>query len=151
MENTNHLKRYKNPKIIGPGIWFMGHLLAEDAVSSRNLDDFNSAYMFFLKLRDKFPCKKCKDHIEIYFNKNPIQKYAPTNTKKHDPDGLAKWFYGLHENANTFTGNKSEKYEDVQNFFAGLEFCEDECTEQDVHDEGITRVSTIPSPPRTVS
>lgn len=160
---TSRLRRFKDPKIIGPGVWWMGHQSCADAVKSGTYEDYVDAYKTLHKIRTKFPCGTCVAHIEEYCSHKPLEFYKPDPTKAHDAKGLALWFYELHNNANRFTGNESEDYENVETFFETEEgFCEEDCGEAvskgdgppapvPTHEEVFPGIVRLPSKPAPIS
>jgi hypothetical protein len=134
---TSRLARYKNRRVIGPGTWYVGHLVCEQAVESGTLSDFQVAYGVIDTLRHRFACLNCRHHIEEYCRAYPPEIFRPVvNTagitqRQHDSSGLALWFYGLHQAANRSANNPGEAYEDVINFFRGDEVCSTECEEEE--------------------
>lgn len=135
----SRLARYKDPRVIGPGVWYSLHLLAEEAVKTGNLRDFNLAYLYTVKIKDNFACITCRNNIQAYDKENPLENFKPLfdadgkMTKKQDSQGLALWIYDLHRNANTHAeqhlgpGKKkhNEDYGDVMRFFRNDGVCEE--------------------------
>ena len=123
-QTKTRLFRYKDPKIVGPGVWWVGHMLCETAVLDNTVNSFILAYKFIVAIKENFPCIMCRDHIHEY-----CEKYDPSNfkplydaegnlTEKHDAEGLALWFYNLHNSANEHSKSQgTEDYDDVVKFF----------------------------------
>ena len=132
---ASELKRYVNPKVIGPGVWYSLHFLSQDAAVTKNINDFNLAYIYFDRIRNGFPCLKCRDHIAEFCQVDPPEKFKPEIdpngkiVRQPDFEGFALWIYTLHSAANRNSGSKSEeKYTDVINFFRNkAEVCDSDC------------------------
>jgi hypothetical protein len=110
-----HTSPYSNPAIIGPGVWWSGHMLTEGAVVSQDPEDYKLAYGYIMALRQKFTCLTCLQHTEAFCKTYPLEQLAPS--AKPDYQGLATWFYKLHANTNTIIGKHNLPYEDVQTLF----------------------------------
>ena len=135
MSKVSRLKRYKNPKIIGPGVWWAGHQACEDAVVAADVASFEFAFRYITMLRAKFACLDCRNHIEAFCLASNPEIYRPTYdangkiVKPHDAQGLASWFHALHSVADREAGVPTEDYGDVMTFFrtdAGV--CPEDCT-----------------------
>lgn len=109
----SRLERYKKAKIIGPGVWYAGHLLCELAADTKDEEDFMIAYGYIKRIKLHFICKICRSHINEFALKNDAARFL----EKKDAEGLANWWYDLHNNANEHAGNPKEPREDVKKFF----------------------------------
>jgi hypothetical protein len=150
-QTPTRLARYKNPKIVGPGVWYSMHLLAETAAESGNVNDFNLAYLFIKSISDNFPCMICRNHMNEYAKVNPLEKFKsvvnPDGTKtSSDANGLAVWVYELHNNAtrNTQSNHQPEDYGGVMRFFRSSDgVCDEDCG-NDEHDEDLQSLEKAP-------
>lgn len=100
-------KSIHNPAYIGPGIWYILHIIALDS-------DITSDYEFFIKLLRKvvanIGCSSCKKHATGYIqrnNPNKINKQYPPSyylNKFHNTVNvrLGKPIYTLKESLNHF-------------------------------------------------
>ena len=96
MSESNKL--ITNPKIIGPGAWFTIHLMAKNATTKELKDAF---IVFMELLREYFPCKKCRKHINEYLNKNPIRDFYNIKDNKGNDIGMFKYTWLFHNTVNT--------------------------------------------------
>jgi len=149
MSKVSRLKRYKNPKIIGPGVWWAGHQACEDAVVDGDIQSFEFAFRYVTMVKTKFGCLECRRHIEAFWSASNPEIYRPIYdaqgklTRAHDAQGLASWFYALHSNANRHAKTSTEDYTDVMAFFrsdAGI--CPEDCTKD--HDESDLDLTSQP-------
>lgn len=107
---------------IGPGIWFSLHSLCMAAVDEKNK---SIAYAYITFIKERFPCKQCRDHFTEYCLKDP-----PANSEKLK-DGLFGWSVRCHNNANILTKKEEVSYEDVYALYSKFkegEVCETVCT-----------------------
>lgn len=127
----SRLERYSNPRVIGPGVWWLIHALCGKAVKTGEKEDFIMAYLLIKFIRDNFPCKNCREHIQIFCEKNPIENFKYGEEKEYDSKGLFHWSYLLHSNANSYTGKENEDYDDVLQYFLEDNVCQD-CGEDEI-------------------
>ena len=113
----SQLKRFNDPAVIGPGVWWSGHMLCEGAVVSQDWKDYEIAYAYIQKIRQKFTCLSCRHHIEAYCVTDPLERFAPLANILPNFQGLALWFHGLHSNADKFADKANEDYDNVKEFF----------------------------------
>lgn len=151
MSMKKGLSRYKNPKIVGAGIWYCIHMLVENAVNSRDPNDFNLAYKYIVTIRDNFPCLVCKRHIEMFCEAHPLEDFKARYSdgkmvEEPKYEYLSKWAYDLHAQANQITNSKyNESYDDVVDFFRSNEACvEDDCGNNDDESEEDNEVNDTP-------
>jgi len=114
--NTNTLN-LKKPEYIGPGVWWSLHTLAADATTPEKRA-FLMNYIEIIKT--KFTCDKCRNHFILFCNTNDISMIK-TN------EGLFKWTYDCHENANIYAGNKRVDYNTVHKSYYTSDFCSMDC------------------------
>jgi hypothetical protein len=121
----SQLTRYQKAKIIGPGVWYVGHHLCEKAAKTKDPKIFDLAYGFIEEMRYEFICKVCRSHINDFALKDNPARFVETK----DAEGLATWWYNLHNNANQHAGNSvTESREDVKKFFQSEEgACDLDC------------------------
>jgi hypothetical protein len=130
----SRLSRYKNRLIIGPGVWYLCHLLAEKAaLDPDSKEKFDAAYVALDTLRENFICLECRKHMEEFCIKTKPEQFLKTSSGKHDSIGFARWVFDLHEGANQHAKKSSEKYEDVSFFFRSSDtFCSSSCEDHDL-------------------
>lgn len=85
-------KDNSNPKYIGPGYWSFIHTQAVYATTDETIDQFIN---IMEHIKDTFPCKQCKIHIEKYFKKHPIEFYRNGNEMD-----MFRWAWEFHNAVN---------------------------------------------------
>lgn len=86
-----------DPKIVGPGIWFVIHNKAVHAVTAEKKVKFID---FITELAETFPCTICKEHMTKYIKNHPISSF--TNIIDNGRDiGMFKWTWIFHNSVNT--------------------------------------------------
>lgn len=114
------MSNLKDPKVIGPGIWWSLHTIAADA----NTPEKKLLFLNYLKIiKDKFPCLECKNHLNEFINKN-----NPNSSQYSDLKGLFKWSWECHNNANLVSGKKLFLYSDAEKLYYSPEFCTTSCS-----------------------
>ena len=98
--------KYKNPKIIGPGIWHCIRAMAIKAVSSRRKGEFAR---FANLICDTFPCDTCKSHFRKFINDNPIEE-------RFSDENLLSWYHDLLNSVNRRLGKREYTYEETLYF-----------------------------------
>ena len=121
-QKNQNTKNLRDPKIIGPGIWWFLHNKASLAKTKEQkkafLDDINL-------LRQTFPCLECRTHLDDYAKKNPPEKYININK------GLFIWTWNCHNNANSITNKSQFPYDDAEKLYFSPEVCESFCSNTD--------------------
>ena len=109
-----------NIKIIGPGIWFFIHSLA---LSSTSIDDQNFFKIIIYKIINGLPCKRCKNHGLIFWEKNPIENYYNITDKEKGKIGLFKWSWEFHEAANKGLKKKGLSFDKAYQLYKNMPLC----------------------------
>ena len=135
----SRIERYKKAKIIGPGTWYVGHLLCEKAAESKDPKDFDLAYGFIQKIKMYFVCGKCRSHLNEYAMSNNPERFLDIK----DAEGLADWWFDAHNNANQIINNPSEDRQAIKNFFRTSEgSCDLNCDTEEVENVNIIKISS---------
>ena len=98
-----------DPKVIGPGVWFTIHRTAKRATNESGKKCFVE---LMNDLAEKFPCPKCRNHIQKYLSENPIKNYWNLRRKNlqtgqggnADADeeiGMFTWAWNFHNAVNS--------------------------------------------------
>ena len=131
-----------DPKLIGPGIWFIIHLTARKAVD----EPTKRAFLELMKsLAQKFPCEKCRTHINEYLAKNPIEHYWNGKNPSGEENGLFTWSWNFHNTVNTRLGKVYVDYDTAWNMYGdGITICTSNCGDSAGHNDHVP-VSTSQS------
>lgn len=106
-------EEYKNPKKIGPGLWFLIH---SAAWRSKKREDKIFFCKLIYQLAEDIRCSKCQSHFKEYLKKNPPELcYAIKDNDKYP--WLFKWTFEFHNSVNERTGKKKLEFEELINFF----------------------------------
>lgn len=140
-ESDTRINRYKDPKVIGPGVHYSIHSLVEEAVlqalnTVENPDvavyaerSFMLAVGYIDHTQRTFACHRCRAHIQEFVASRPLEKIVAKYAT--NPVGAAQelsiWAYDLHNNANRYAGRPSENYDDMAEFFRSGEVCNEDC------------------------
>src|SRR5438132_6466659 len=103
-----------NPKIIGPGTWYMLHSQTAEANSNEDMLDCIKTIDRIKKL---FPCLKCRKHFNEFCEKDPPQRHI------RDKEDLFKWTWRAHRNANELAGSSSITYEEAKKLYFNPDVC----------------------------
>lgn len=87
----------------GPGCWDSLHLMSAKAHNNNSRKDA-VVYLVDIFCTD-FCCKKCQKHFREFRREHPIEDYI------NKEDGLFKWCWKAHNNANRLTGKPLFSYE----------------------------------------
>ena len=87
-----------DPKYIGPGVWYNIHLKAYEASDDKTIEEFID-YMYLLAM--KFPCHKCRSHINKYIEDHPFEDLQNLRNKEGRKIGMFKWSWLFHNAVNT--------------------------------------------------
>ncbi len=86
-----------DPKIIGPGIWFIIHHKASKAITLETKLEF---IQFIKELSIEFPCVVCSEHMIEYIKNHPFDSFMDITVDDRDI-GMFKWSWIFHNNVNT--------------------------------------------------
>lgn len=127
-ENTQKIdvSDFSNDKI-GRGVWHSWHRTGFKATSR---SDVIVIYAFILLYVNNMICKICNDHAKEYISKTDYIVEILENHKLTDSEVIEEfniWLYNFHRHANMNAGKSSPSYEEVANFYLGLEVCHEGC------------------------
>lgn len=104
---------------IGPGAWYMIHMLAANSKTRQQIDGF--VEMIDLISRHFF-CPRCREHFHHNYRMFPPPR---SNTD----DELFIWTVEMHNRVNTVNGKTPVSYRDALNFYvAGGSSCNGDCS-----------------------
>lgn len=140
-----------DPKIIGPGIWFIIHSTGKKAINDETKRQFIDLMNM---LRKEFPCEKCRGHIDEYMTKNPIEEYYNLKGDNDEEIGMFKWSWMFHNAVNTRIGKPYVDWETAYNMFSdsGIMVCSRDCGEPDLNtnDQAVSSARDIINKARDV-
>lgn len=109
MSNNRILDNLENRDLIGPGVWFMLHIIGLHANSNKTLRD---AYPEIINvLREKFPCEECRQHFNKMSDALRIDDFLK---QEH---GAFNWSYVAHKTVNERLGKITPEYAAAMKFF----------------------------------
>lgn len=106
------LVRLTDPKVIGPGIWWMLHSSAE-----HNPTFFERLWDMLLNY---FPCEECREEINRYERREEVCQFGRSN--------YPQYVWNLHDEINIKLGKTSPGVDIVIDFFRKNEACKVGCT-----------------------
>lgn len=121
-----HVNVFGDPKIVGPGVWWVIHSLAKQAIDPKSITRFIDFMNF---LRDNFSCKNCRKHIQEYMKLHPFNDFIglEDNGRKI---GMFKWAWLFHNAVNTRIGKPYVEWETAFDmFYNEIEICSLNCEE----------------------
>lgn len=128
-----------DPTIIGPGIWFVIHRTARDAVNGETINEFIS---LMNRLRYSFPCQKCRRHIDEYMSTHPFEPFFNLTDREGIKIGMFKWSWLFHNAVNTRLGKPYVDFETALRLFPedvteiSAAVCTKGCGEESESDNG---------------
>lgn len=99
-------------RLVGPGVWFMIHKAAAEAVNGDSKTFFLETLKFVLT---NYPCENCKVHLENYIEKNSLQKYINSGGVE-----LLRYTWLLHNTVNKRLRKPQITFEKVKNYYIGV-------------------------------
>jgi hypothetical protein len=117
-----------DPKVIGPGTWYVTHLKAYEAINNKKIDEFiDHMYM----LAEKFACKKCRKHINTYIEDHPFEDLINLTNEEGRKIGMFKWAWLFHNAVNTRIGKPYVDWETAWEMYSNDDFgvCSKNCDE----------------------
>lgn len=133
-----------DPKLIGPGVWFTIHRTAKRATNESSKKCFVE---LMNDLAEKFPCPKCRNHIQQYLAENPIKAFWDLKRKNmQKPDvssvsgvgedaneeiGMFTWAWNFHNAVNSRLDKPYVDFDTAWNLYtdSGISVCTKGCGE----------------------
>ena len=140
-------KIISNPKYIGPGVWFIIHLKAYNAITPSSKKEFIE-FMELLKI--KFPCKKCRKHITKYLNENPIINYWNIYDNYGNDVGMFQYTWMFHNAVNMRLNKPHMDWKTAWNLYSniGNGICNKHCNEDNLNETFIDNSYILDLPPK---
>lgn len=127
-----------DPKVVGPGVWWLIHTYARDSIDEQKVNKFIEFMNF---LRENFACKNCRKHINQYMTLHPFDDLKQLKNQEGRLIGMFKWAWLFHNAVNTRIGKSYIEWETAVNmFYHDTEVCSKNCEEADTPSEKITEL-----------
>ena len=97
-----------NPKIWGPALWFVLHIISFNYPVSPNKNDKRNYFIFLKSLENILPCKSCRDNLKEHFKNIDMNIFDNRDT-------FSQYIYKLHNIVNsTLDKEKYSSYKSVK-------------------------------------
>ena len=116
--------KLSDPKLVGPGIWWLIHNKAKDAITDGLIEEFIALMNY---LADKFPCLACRKHIREYINTHPFNDLRNLVDSDGEKNGMFKWSWLFHNAVNTRINKPYVDWETAVGMFYNSEICNENC------------------------
>ena len=134
---TDDINRFTDPTAVGPGVWWLVHTKAKDAIDDRTIKEFME---FMLFLRENFSCKNCRKHIKAYIETHAFKDLLGLRNENGERIGMFKWAWMFHNAVNARIHKPYVEWETAVDMFYNddIEVCSTKCDE--AGDEGQNNV-----------
>lgn len=106
---TKDLGKLSDRDYIGPGVWFMLHLIAAHADSSKELKE---SYPYIVELlAQTFPCEECRGHFNKMIANFPAENFSAMR------NGYFSWSYKAHSLVNQRLKKETPDYQETLAWF----------------------------------
>jgi hypothetical protein len=106
-----------DPNKIGPGSWFLLHLMAKYATTPV----LKEAFIYNLDLlRTNFTCAKCRQHINQYLDEHPIRNYYYLKDNQGNDIGMFRYMWEFHNVVNLRLNKPHVSWQEAINNFTNL-------------------------------
>lgn len=116
-----------DPKISGPGLWFLIHTCAKEAKT----EDKKMRFVDLIDTLARFhPCSsQCRPHIQEHLRKHPIKNFWSIKDEKGVDVGLFLWSFNFHNEVNARLGKKQLDWQTAYHMYANDDLfpCTSEC------------------------
>ena len=129
-------KSITNVKYIGPGVWTTIHLLAANIESSVDRKMFEG---FMEGLRAKFPCEKCRTHMNEYMKAYPVGK----TFRSSNLESTFEWTVDFHNAVNRRLRKPAMSMDEARSLYIGEDSV---CTTGHCADDGHDEISILSNP-----
>lgn len=110
MEDYRLLHRLSDRDLIGPGVWFMLHLIAAHDDKNEHLE---KAFPEIIDLLKKFfPCEECRVHF------NDLNSKIDVDTFANEQYSHFKWSYIAHKTVNERLSKETPSFEGALKYFS---------------------------------
>lgn len=99
-----------NPRIWGPNVWYVIHLMAANYVPSK--ESAMAFRSFISSLSSLLPCDMCKIHLGENLRKVPL-----TSEVLRTNEALLKWTYDFHNAVNIMLKKVSPPYDVIRAYY----------------------------------
>lgn len=106
-----------NIDIVGAGIWFELHL---EAIKCNNAERKRRFIAKITEMRETFFCDKCRQHLDLFCRKFPIQKRLIVYDKEGNDVSFFRWTWLLHNHVNYRLGKDIICFEDALETFKNI-------------------------------
>ena len=139
----DHVNRFSDPTVVGPGTWWITHMKAKDAINDEKINEFIDHMNFLAK---NFSCKNCRKHINQYMETHPFEDLKNLRNDDGELIGMFKWTWLFHNAVNTRIHKPYVEWETaVEMFYEETEICSKNCEE--AGEEEHENIQTLASEP----
>ena len=133
-------ERNKDPKVIGPGVWWMLHTLA---INNCNTIEEKVAFVNIINtISYKFPCENCRKHLQDFIKIDPPEAWAVSTDKN-----LFQWTWKAHNNANRNKNVPDFPYEEALRLYTINSDCKNTaCTKQETEAKKNNTINYVSRP-----
>ena len=125
------MKNLSDPTVVGPGVWWLIHVKAKEAISEQTIDEFIDLMYF---LAQHFSCKKCRTHILNYIQTHPFSDLINLTDKSGHKIGMFKWSWMFHNAVNIRLNKPNLNWENaVEMFYGESSVCNSDCDESNIY------------------
>lgn len=116
-----------DPKVVGPGVWYVIHLKAKESINNDKIDEFID---FMETLSYKFGCSNCRKHIQAYIKDHPFEDLRNIQNSDDEKIGMFKWAWLFHNAVNTRLNKPYVEWDTAWEMYdEGIEVCSKQCDE----------------------
>lgn len=121
--------KFTDPKVFGPGVWFLIHTCAKESIT----EDKKRFFVSLLQLIERnLGCEKCKLHMSEYMKNNPINPYWNLINEKKEQIGMFNWSWKFHNSVNSKLSRPILDWETAYSmYYETPSICSKGCDESD--------------------
>ena len=112
---TEITKFPSDPKIFGPGVWFVIHSSAHDAIDEKSITDFLA---FIRKIVTILPCGDCRNHATEYVNTHNPNDFIDLVNESGKKIGMFKYTWMFHNAVNERLGKRIIDFETAYHMYS---------------------------------
>ena len=108
-----------NPKIWGPALWFVLHIISFNYPVNPSKNDKKNYFIFLKSLENILPCKSCRDNLKDHLKNIDMNIFDNRDTFSH-------FIYDLHNLVNhTLNKQKYSLYKSVKHTYQYFRYSDD--------------------------
>lgn len=131
LEKSGEKELSFSPEETGPGMWYILHVAAKEAITEEKKQSFLSLVDL---IKRNHHCQTCRKHMEDFTETHPLENFWNIKSAKGEEIGCFLWTFIFHNSVNSRLGKKQPDWETAYNMYSNAEMtpCTAGCGEKKI-------------------